>query len=149
MKLSRLTLLACALCLASVATGQSQQSVPWTSPPTLKAPCPDVLDSKSAWFDPNLYLLHTSDVKLGRPLYHPDPDYSESARQSKTMGTVLLALAINAAGTVDAVKVVCSLEPGLDANAVTAAKKWKFTSATKDDQPVPLQIEVSMGFRLY
>ena len=146
MTLRRKTLLACALCIASVAAGESQT---WTSPPPLEGPCRDTVDGKIAWFDPNLYPQRANGVKLPRALYHPDQDYSESARQSKTMGTVLVALAINAAGTVDAVKVVCSLEPGLDANAVTAAKKWKFTSATKDDQPVPLQIEVSMGFRLY
>ena len=58
-------------------------------------------------------------------------------------------MAINAEGTVDEVKVVCSLEPGLDANAVAAAKQWKFTPATKDGEPVPVQIEVSVGYSLY
>lgn len=149
MNLRRLTLLACALCVANAALGQSPQSAPWASPPPLKGPCPDTVDGKTAWFDPNLYPQRADGVKLPRPLYHPDPDYSESARQSKTMGTVLLALAINAAGSVDEVKVVCSLEPGLDANAAYAARQWKFTPATKDGQPVPVQIEVSMGFRLY
>lgn len=146
MTLRRKTLLACALCIASVAAGESQI---WTSPPPLKGPCPDTVDGKIAWFDPNLYPQRANGVKLPRALYHPDPDYSESARQSKTMGTVLLALAINAAGTVDEVKVACSLEPGLDANAAAAAKKWKFTPATEDGEPVPVQIEVAMGFRLY
>ncbi len=52
-------------------------------------------------------------------------------------------------GTVDAVKVVCKLESGLDQNAADAAKQWKFIPATKDGKPVPVQIEVSVGFRLY
>ncbi len=59
----------------------------------------------------------------------------------------MLAVAINAEGTVDAVKVVCSLEPGLDRMPPDAAKHWKFTPATKDGKPVPVQIEVSTNFR--
>jgi TonB family protein len=146
MKLRLTALLACGLCLAMAAIGQQQ---PFASPPTIKGPCPDTVDSKTAWFDPSLYPLLGDGVKVGRAFYHPDPDYSESARQTKTMGTVLLAVAINASGTVDAVKVVCKLEPGLDQNAADAVKQWKFTPATKDGEPVPVQIEVSVGYRLY
>jgi TonB family protein len=115
----------------------------------IKGPCPETVDSKTAWFDSNQYLLHNGGVMLGRATSIPDPEYSESARKAKIQGTVLLALAINADGTVDAVKVVCSLEPGLDQNAADAARKWKFTPATKDGKPVPIQIEVSVGYRLY
>jgi protein TonB len=93
--------------------------------------------------------LHEYGVKLGRATSAPDPEYSEPARKAKVQGTVLLALAINAEGTVDEVKVVCKLEPGLDQNAADAAKQSRFTPATKDGKPVPVQIEVSVGYRLY
>jgi TonB family protein len=146
MTLSRVTPLLLALCLAATALAQSQS---WTSPPMLKGPCPDTVDSKTAWFDPNLYLLHKDGMTIARALSTSDPAYSESARRANIQGTVLLAMAINAAGIVDSVKVVCSLDPGLDANAVAAARKWKFAPATKDGQPVPVQIEVSMAFRMY
>lgn len=84
-----------------------------------------------------------------RALSTSDPNYSESARKAKIQGGVLLAVAISATVTEDAVKVACSLEPGLDANAVAAARKWNFAPATKDGQPVPVQIEVAMSFRMY
>jgi len=61
----------------------------------------------------------------------------------------VLAVALNAAGTVDAVRVVRSLEPSLDQNAVDAVRAWIFTSATKDGKPVPVQFEVSVGFDLH
>ena len=77
------------------------------------------------------------------------PNTRSTRDKAKIKGTVLLAVAINAGGTVDAVKVVCSLEPSLDQNAVDAVRQWKFTPATKDGEPVPVQIEVSVGFRLY
>lgn len=86
---------------------------------------------------------------MGRPLSIPDPTYSASARKAKINGTVVLAVAINDSGTVDAVKVVRSVEPGLDQNAVDAVKQWKFTPATKDGEPVAVQIDVTVGFSMY
>jgi hypothetical protein len=63
MRLSHLTVLACVLCVAGTAAGQSE---PWTSPPMLKGPCPEAVDSKTAWFDPDLYLLHQNGVTIPR-----------------------------------------------------------------------------------
>lgn len=146
MKLRLAALLACGLCLALAATGQQQ---PFAQPPAIKGPCPTDPENKTAWFDPSKYLLHTNGVKLGRALSAPDPAYADSAQQAKIQGTVLLAVAINVSGTVDAVKVVCKLEPGLDQNAADAVKHWKFTPATKDGEPLPIQIEVSVDYRLY
>jgi len=148
MKLRLAILLFCGLCLATAAIGQPQSAV-WTPPATLKGPCPDTVESKTAWFDPSLYLLHSNGLNLGRPLSAPDPEYAESARQAKVQGTVLLAVAINTSGTVDKVKIVCKLEPGLDQKAVEAVSQWRFAPATKDTKPVPVQIEVSVGYRLY
>ena len=88
-------------------------------------------------------------MKLGRPLSLPDPEYAESARKKKIQGCVILAVAINAAGTVDSIKVVQPLEPGLDQKAVEAVQQWRFTPATKDGQPVAVQSAVSVDFRLY
>jgi TonB family protein len=149
MKLRFAAVLACGCSLANSATGQQQSATPTAPPPTIKGPCPDTVESKTAWFDPSLYPLLGNGVKVGRAFYNPAPEYSETARKAKINGTVLLAVAINSVGTVDAVKVVCKLEPGLDQNAAAAVKQWKFTPATKDNEPVPVQIEVSVGYRLY
>jgi TonB family protein len=147
MKLRFAALLAFVLCLTAAATGQQQPA--FSPPPMIKGPCPETFEDKTAWFDPSQYPLRDDGVKLGRATSMPDPEYSEPARKAKLQGTVMLALAINAEGTVNAVKVVCSLEPGLDQNAADAAKKWKFTPATKDGKPMPIQIETSINFRLY
>ncbi len=147
MTLRPAALLISALCLVAVATGQQQPVAP--TPPGIKGPCPTTPESKTAWFDASQYLLRGNGVKLGRAVSAPDPQYSDSARKAKITGTVLLAIAIDAAGNVAAARVVCSLEPSLDQNAVDAVRRWKFTSATKDGNPVPVQIEVSVGYRLY
>ena len=74
--------------------------------------------------------------------------YSDSARQAKITGQVILAVAIKATGVVDSVRVVKPLEPSLDENAVVAVSKWQFTPATKDGKPFPIQMEVEVGYDL-
>ncbi len=136
--------------LLSVSAAQQSPPASSTAPtPTSKDACPDTPQSKTPWFDTSQYAMHGNAVKLGRPVSTPDPQYSEPARKAKIQGMVLLAVAINADGTVDAVKVVCSLEPSLDQNSVDAIKKWKFTPATKDGNPVAVQIEVTTGYHLH
>jgi periplasmic protein TonB len=38
---------------------------------------------------------------------------------------------------------------GLDEQAVNAVQRWRFDPAKKDDQPVPVMINVEVNFRLY
>jgi len=58
----------------------------------------------------------------------------------------VLAVAVNATGVVDRVRVVKPLEPGIDQNAVEAINKWRFTPATKEGKPAAVQIEVEVGY---
>lgn len=137
-------------CLATAAVGQQHFAPSSTSCSQMQADdCPFPPEGKTAWFDTSLYLPRGNGVRLGRPLSAPDPEYAESARQRKIQGCVMLAVAINASGTVDRIKVVQPLEPGLDQKAVEAVQQWKFSPATKDGKPVAVQIPVSVGFRLY
>jgi TonB family protein len=138
------------LLLIVAVLGQQPPASPAPSPAQTKPDeCPFPPESKIAQFDTSLYLPLGSGVKVGRAVSTPDPEYSEIARQKKITGCVLLALAISATGTVDAVKVIKPLGAGLDQKAVEAVQQWKFAPATKDGQPVAVQIPVSVGFRLY
>jgi len=56
--------------------------------------------------------------------------YPEEFVKIGVEGSVLLELLVNETGTVDSVTVVRSLNPKLDASAVEAARKFKFTPAT-------------------
>ena len=136
----------CGLLLATAALAHSQTANRVS--PTNTA-CPSPRTGEVAWFDTCVYLPPRSGVKMGRAIYTPDPEYSESARKAKIQGTVQLAVAINATGVVDAVRVVKPLEPGLDQNAVEAINMWRFTPATKDGKPVAVQMEVEVGYSLH
>jgi TonB family protein len=88
-------------------------------------------------------------VSAPRILYAPDPDYSEEARKAKYQGTVVLWVVVGPDGRPRDVRVQRSLGLGLDEKAMEAVKSWKFEPARKDGQPVAVQINVEVNFRLY
>jgi len=47
------------------------------------------------------------------------------------------------------VRVQRSLGMGLDEKAIEAVRSWKFEPAKKDGQPVAVQVNVEVNFRLY
>ena len=77
-----------------------------------------------------------------------DPKYTAAARNSKLQGTVVLSTIINTLGLAEQVKVIRSLDPGLDKNAAEALEHWQFTPATKDNQPVAVVIHVELNFKM-
>ncbi|MGH9509831.1 MAG: TonB family protein, partial [Terriglobales bacterium] len=88
-------------------------------------------------------------VRPPRPLFAPDPDYSDEARKIKQQGTVVLWVVVGADGQVRDLRVQRSLGFGLDEKAVEAVRRWKFDPATLDERPVASQIYVEVRFRLY
>jgi periplasmic protein TonB len=79
----------------------------------------------------------------------PDPEYTEEARRSKTQGTCVLWLIVDAEGHPRDIKIVRGLGFGLDTKAIEAVKQWRFEPALKDGKPVNVQISVEVGFKLY
>jgi len=88
-------------------------------------------------------------VSAPRVLYSPDPEYSEEARKAKYQGTVVLWVVVGADGRPKDVQISRSLGMGLDEKAVEAVRSWKFEPARKDGQPVAVQINIEVSFRLY
>ena len=77
-----------------------------------------------------------------------DPDYTKEASTAKIEGTVLLSVTVGSDGVARDIKVVRSLEPGLDTNAVAAVQRWKFQPGTKDGQAVAVKATIEVNFRL-
>ena len=87
-------------------------------------------------------------VTAPKPLYHPDPEYTDRARKKKINGMVLLSIVVTPDGTVRDAKVTTSLDKDLDRQALKAVSTWKFQPATKDGKPVPVRIAVETDFRI-
>lgn len=74
------------------------------------------------------------------------PEYTAGAWRKNIQGVVVLEVEIDDKGSVQATRVIKSLDPGLDKNAMKAVKKWKFSPATRDGQPVPLTFTLEVRF---
>lgn len=88
-------------------------------------------------------------VSAPRPIYDPEPEYSEEARKAKYQGTVVLWVIVGPDGRPRDIRVSRPLGMGLDEKAVEAVRQWRFEPARKDGQPVPVQVSIEVNFRLY
>jgi TonB family protein len=88
-------------------------------------------------------------VSAPRVLYSPDPEYSDEARKAKYQGSVVLWIVVGSDGRVRDIRVQRTLGLGLDEKAIEAVRKWKFEPAMKNGQPVAVQVNVEVNFRLY
>lgn len=88
-------------------------------------------------------------VSAPRATFSPDPEYSEEARKAKYQGTVVLWVVVGPDGRPHDIRVQRTLGMGLDEKAIEAVRQWKFEPAKKDGNPVAVQINVEVNFRLY
>ena len=88
-------------------------------------------------------------VSSPRPVYAPDPEYSDEARKAKYQGTVVLHLIIGPDGRPRDIRIQRSLGLGLDEKAIETVRTWRFDPARKDGQPVAVAINVEVNFNLY
>ena len=81
-------------------------------------------------------------------LSRSEPVYSEKARKAKLQGVVELSAVVRKDGSIEVLKVVRSLGLGLDENAITALKRWRFRPGTKDGKPVDVALNIKVEFSL-
>ncbi len=69
-------------------------------------------------------------------------------KRAKKEGRVMLFLVIDETGKVVSAEVRKSTDPGFNAEALKAARKWKFKPGTKNGQPVRARILQPISFKL-
>jgi protein TonB len=70
------------------------------------------------------------------PVFKQEIEYTAAARSEGIEGKIKLKLTVAADGSVAAVEVLTSLEPGMDAAAQAAARLWRFRPAMRCGRPV-------------
>ena len=84
-----------------------------------------------------------------RPIYSPDPEFSEEARKAKYQGTCTLMIVVDTDGKPTNIRVVNSLGMGLDEKALETVRTWRFEPGLKDGHPVKVEMAVEVDFHLY
>lgn len=79
----------------------------------------------------------------------PRANYTDSARQNNTSGTVALAVEFGADGTIKSIILVQGLPNGLVEQTISAARKIKFEPAIKNGKPVAAIGIVKYSFVIY
>jgi TonB family protein len=81
-------------------------------------------------------------------IFKTEPEYTEQARHSHIQGTVVLSVEIGPDGAARNVKVVRSLDPGLDQRAIETVSQWRFKPGMRDGVPVTVTATIEMNFRM-
>ena len=81
-------------------------------------------------------------------LYKVEADYTVEARSRGIEGASRLYTEISKDGVPLNIRVVKSLDPGLDAKAVQALKQWRFRPAERNGESVSVPATIEFLFRL-
>jgi TonB family protein len=80
----------------------------------------------------------------------PQPEFTDQARATNVSGTVVLSVLVAADGTPHQIRLVKSVEPGLDQASANIMRTWLFEPARDSaGNPVPVRVGVEVGFHRY
>jgi TonB family protein len=88
-------------------------------------------------------------ITMPKPIYAPEPQYTEAARKAKVSGTVYLVIDVGSDGLVKHVCLVRSFRRDVDEQAIKTVRTWKFAPARKDGVAIPYSTTVDVSFNLY
>jgi protein TonB len=95
-------------------------------------------------------LMHVGGgVSAPVPTYEVEPEFSEEARKAKFMGTVTVALIVNAQGLPQNVHLARGVGMGLDEKAIEAVKQYRFKPAMFNGKPVAVEVNVEVNFQIF
>ena len=74
------------------------------------------------------------------------PTYTTDALRNRIQGSVSLEAIVRRDGVADAIRVLRSLDPSLDAQAIDALRQWRFRPGRLGDTPVDVLVSVMIDF---
>lgn len=88
------------------------------------------------------------DVKAPVVIERVQPTYPNDYRMARVSGLVIVEVAVTATGAIENVAILKSLGPEMDLSARRAVRQWKFQPATRNGEPVPALVNVTINFQL-
>lgn len=105
-------------------------------------------DAKTESVDRQVYKVE-GDVTEPELIKSVNPAYPPKAKEEKRTGVCTLEMVIDEKGIPQDIKVIQSLAPDFDENAVNAVKQWRFSPATLKGKPVAVRVKTEVNFQLY
>jgi protein TonB len=88
-------------------------------------------------------------VRPPRVLSQPDPEFSQAARVQRISGNSQIYLVVEPDGTPDDIRIARPAGMGLDEKALEAVSQYRFAPATRDGQPVRVEIYIEVNFQIF
>jgi protein TonB len=89
----------------------------------------------------------SAEAAEGSLVHRVEPDYPEAARREQMQGPVVLDVRTDRDGAIAEVKVISGQRLLADA-AIAAVKQWRFRPRRVKGEPVEMQTQVTLNFRL-
>ncbi|MGB9120285.1 MAG: energy transducer TonB [Candidatus Angelobacter sp.] len=96
-----------------------------------------------------IYHVGKDNVLSPKVTYNREPEFSEEARKAGFQGTLILSVIVDKFGNVSRIRLERALGMGLDENAMEELKSWRFEPATRNGQPVAVEMHIEVSFNLY
>jgi TonB family protein len=95
-------------------------------------------------------LSGTAGMTLVKCIECPNARYDDAAAQAKLEGTVILTAIVTPDGRATSITIIKGVDKGLDKNAISAVKNWRFAPALDPDgKPVAVTQKIQCTFHLY
>jgi protein TonB len=89
------------------------------------------------------------EVTLPREKRFVEPSYTSGALTRKVSGLVYVQAVVMPDGTVGRARIVRSLDPELDVQALKAVRQWTFEPARRNDQSAAMAVILEVVFRVH
>lgn len=102
--------------------------------------------------EPCRWPLYTPPAKVvtpPKPIFTPEPDFTDRARRARTGGNARVLLGLGADGNVKRACLLDAVQPDLGEQAVQTVRTWRFEPARRNGEPVSYEVAVEVSFNLY
>jgi len=88
-------------------------------------------------------------ISVPKCIYCPPPQYTNTARKAKFVGTVVLDVTVTEEGRARDINVLKGIPFGLTEAAIKAVSAWSFRPAIYGDKPIAARVPIESTFRFY
>lgn len=96
-----------------------------------------------------VFLGNDEGIVKARVIYKPEPLYTDTARNNRVSGSVVLRGLFASDGKVKQILALVMLPDGLTEKSIEAMRKIQFVPAAKDGRPVSVWVTIEYGFTVF